>query len=71
MQMNMIPANMTIKNCNIAGLTSLTDYLPGSKSHFSFQNMITIFRNPYEMILDIIDRVRPLAIFFAYGDNLP
>ena len=55
MDMNMIPASMATQNSDVSGFTCLTNQITGSQSHLTFQNVVSIFRNPHQMILYVID----------------
>jgi len=43
------------QNCDAASFTRLTDQFPCTQRYLTFQNVVSIFRNPHQMILYVID----------------
>ena len=63
--MHMILTHMTAHNRYIKGLTALANQIPGPQCHLTSQNMVPIFRNPHEVVLNIIDRMWPSTVSMA------
>ncbi len=61
--MDMILTHHPSKNLNLVPFTCLADKFTHSEGKLAYEQVITIFRYPYKMILDLIFRVTTLAIF--------
>ena len=59
---NMILAHDSADYSNFERLARLSHQFSDSKRHVAFQNLIAKFRNPYEMILDIKNRVASVSV---------
>lgn len=60
--MDVVPGNITLDDLDIHRLADLTDQLPQPLRNSSAEHRLAIFRDPYQMILNVIDRMRGLAI---------
>ena len=69
-QMKMISGKMTFDDLHIVTTTNLTDQFPGAYRNLSLQNWLEIFRDPYQMMLYIIDCVTRLTIVFHIASLL-
>ena len=60
--MDVVLGNMPLDDLNIHRLADLTNQLPQPRPHSFTEHRLAIFRDPYQMILDVIDRMRGLAV---------
>ena len=58
--MNVVLGKMTLDDLNIRCLADLTDQLPQMRRHSAAEHRLAIFWDPYQMILDVINRMRNL-----------
>ena len=58
----MVFRNVTLDNLNIHAFADLSDQAPQPLRYIPHENRLAIFRDPYQMVLDVVDRVRRLAI---------
>jgi hypothetical protein len=59
---NMVLRNMPFQNLHILGTTYLPYQFSGTLGRFTAQNTFAIFRNPHEMIFQIVGGMAGLAI---------
>ena len=69
---HVVLANVSLLDPHVQPETRLTDHLPGPIGHLSLQYVISVFGHPYQMIFDIVDRVRsaPVAVHFWEARSL-
>ena len=60
--MDMVFGDVTLENLDIHTFADLSDQIPQPLRCIANQNRLAIFRDPYQMVLDVIDRVGGLAI---------
>jgi len=63
----MIFAHDTTQYLDFKRLASLSHEFPDSQSYVALQKVITIFRNPNEVVLNLIFCMTPLTIFHTDG----
>jgi len=61
-KMHVVLGNMPLDDLNIHRFADLSDQFPQPSSHSSDEHRLAIFRDPYQMVLDVINRMRGLAI---------
>jgi len=59
---HMILAGAALFDPNIQTEACLPDQLPRSMGNLALQHVVPIFRHPYQVILDLVNRVRPASI---------
>ena len=60
--MHVIGADMPFQNGDIPAHAHLADQLTSALSHFASEHLVSILGDPHAMVLEIVDRVRPVAI---------
>ena len=63
--MYMIPTHHTPYNSYLECFARLPNQLPNSFCYFSFQNFVSIFRYPYKMVFNLINRLTSISIIHA------
>ncbi len=61
-QVNMVTTEMTFQDGHFPTYADLADNFARSFGGFTAQHLITVFGDPYKVILNIVDRMRSLAI---------
>ena len=62
-QVDVVNTHMPFHNCDFTTHTDLTQNVARSLSDFSAQDVVAIFGHPDQVILNVVDRMRPFAIF--------
>jgi hypothetical protein len=60
--MDVIHTDMPCHNLNVAAQAHLAQDLARSFGHFTAQNLVSIFRDPHQVILDVVDRMGSFVI---------
>src|SRR5882724_6713264 len=61
-EVNMVTAEMTFQDGHLSTRTDLADNFSRSFGGFAAQHLIAVFGYPHKVILNIVDRMRSLAI---------
>jgi hypothetical protein len=61
-QMHMIATDMAFQNGDFTARTDLPDDFSRSFCRFTAPDLVTLFRDPHKVILDVVDRMCSLAI---------
>ena len=61
--MHMIRRHRTPNHYDVSRLAALSDQIPCPLRHPAPQDFVAIFRDPHQVILDVVDCVRPSPIF--------
>src|SRR4051794_23002868 len=61
-QVNVVATDMPPQNGHFSAHTHLSDDFSRSLSGFTAQDLVSVFRDPHKMVLDIVDRMCSLAI---------
>jgi hypothetical protein len=69
MEMDMIFTDMTTQDRDVPSLTGLAHQFPCPQCYLTFQHMASILRNPYKMVLNLIDCMCNFAVFLARGSR--
>ena len=71
-QMHMIPTHVALENRDVLDHTNLTDRIPRPQRDRPREHRIPILRYPHQVALDVVDRMRPVAIFCtSHSSRLP
>lgn len=61
-EMHVIPGNRTFDDIDLVALAYLSYELPEPLRYLSVENLLAVLRAPYQMVLDVIDRVRRFSV---------
>ena len=62
--MDVIDTDMAFDNLNVPAQSDLAQDLAGAFGHIPTQHVVTILCHPYQVILDIVDRMDSFAILW-------
>jgi len=68
-KMDVVFGYMTLDDINVFSLTDLSDHIAYSIRYRAFQNLLTIFRDPYHMQMDRKNCMRAMTVC-VHGKNL-
>jgi hypothetical protein len=60
--MDMISGNRTLDDFHVLGLAQLSYKVPEPLRYLSVEHLLTVFRDPYHIVLEVIDCVRSLTV---------
>ena len=60
--MHMILGNGTFDDIDLVAFAQLSYEIPQPLRYLSVEHLLTVLRAPYQMVLDVIDRVRSLPV---------
>ncbi len=63
-QVDMVSADVPLKDGQIAAHADLPDQLTGTFCHFAFQELRPLCRHPHQVVFDGVDCVTPFAILW-------
>ena len=69
MKVDVVFADMAAQHRDPSGLAGLTDKFADAQGNVSLQYVVTIFRHPNKVILDVVNAMRTFTVFFAHGLN--
>lgn len=62
-QVDVVFAHVTFQNLDVTAHAALSDEFPRPLRYLSPQHVVAVLRDPHKVVLDVIERVRPPAIF--------